>query len=76
MTDAITEAVREKLKQRAERGLIKYGVTVDRDDLTELQWMQHAQEELLDGAVYLEKLMQTRRAALRPNDPSSATRPG
>ena len=62
MTDAITESVREKLKQRAERGLVKYGVTVDRDDLTELQWMQHAQEELLDGAVYLEKLMQTRRA--------------
>jgi hypothetical protein len=46
------------LQQRAQRGLKKYGVTMDRTDLTQLDWLRHAQEEMLDGAVYLEKLIQ------------------
>ena len=53
----INEGVVEKLRRRAERGHSKYGVTMDRTDLTELEWLQHAQEELMDGAVYLEKLI-------------------
>lgn len=42
-------------KQQA-KGLTKYGVTVDDADLPTLQWIQHAQEELVDCLVYLEKL--------------------
>lgn len=47
-----------KITQRAELGKKKYGVTMDREDLTELQWLIHAQEEAMDLAIYLEKLIQ------------------
>jgi hypothetical protein len=38
-------------------------VTLDRTDLGVLDWIQHAQEELMDGILYLEKLKQTLSAA-------------
>jgi hypothetical protein len=56
MTDAITEAVVAQLRTRAEKGKSKYGTTMERDDLSPLQWLQHLQEELMDAAVYVEKL--------------------
>lgn len=56
MTDAITEAVVDQLRTRAEKGKEKYGITMERDDLTLMQWLQHLQEELMDAAVYVEKL--------------------
>ena len=58
MTDAIVESVRSKLRARAEVGQRKYGVTMERTDLTHRQWLVHAQEEAMDLAVYLEKLIQ------------------
>lgn len=56
MTDKITEAVVAELRTRAEKGRQKYGTTMERDDLTLMQWLQHLQEELMDAAVYVEKL--------------------
>jgi len=56
-SDANVEAVREKLKSRAIIGLQKYGVTTERDDLSTLQWLIHAQEEAMDLAVYLQRLI-------------------
>ena len=47
-----------KITQRAELGKKKYGITMDRTDLTELQWLVHAQEEAMDLAIYLEKIIQ------------------
>ena len=47
-----------KITQRAQVGKEKYGTTMDRKDLTKLQWLKHAQEEAMDLAVYLEKLIQ------------------
>ena len=47
-----------KITQRAQIGKKKYGTTMDRKDLTKLQWLKHAQEEAMDLAVYLEKLIQ------------------
>lgn len=58
--DTINAAVIEKLKARAALGASKYGVTMDREDLSELDWLVHCQQELLDGAVYLEKLIQAK----------------
>ena len=57
MTDPNVEAVREKLHKRSQVGIAKYGTDTTRQDLTPLQWMQHAQEEALDFAVYLERMM-------------------
>ena len=56
MTDAITEAVVAQLRTRAKKGKEKYGTTMERNDLTLIQWLQHLQEELMDAAVYVEKL--------------------
>ena len=56
MTDAITDAVVVQLRTRAEKGKLKYGTTMERDDLTLMEWLQHLQEELMDAAVYVEKL--------------------
>ena len=47
-----------KITQRAQVGKEKYGTTMDRKDLTKLQWLKHAQEEAMDLAVYLEKIIQ------------------
>jgi hypothetical protein len=54
--DTIVAAVIKKFLDRAALGKAKYGVTLDRTDLKPLDWIQHAQEELMDGILYLEKL--------------------
>ena len=56
--DSIVKAVVEKFLQRSAVGIAKYGVTLDRTDLGVLDWIQHAQKELMDGILYLEKLKQ------------------
>ncbi len=45
-----------QLQDREQRGLLKYGVNTEREDLSTLEWLQHLQEELMDGCVYIEKL--------------------
>lgn len=52
----IEEQVIAKIRERAEVGLNKYGVTMDRQDLKLTDWLTHLQEELMDAAVYVEKL--------------------
>ena len=54
---AIEERVIAKIRSRANVGKAKYGVTMERDDLDLLAWLQHLQEELMDAAVYVERLM-------------------
>lgn len=49
-TDPIVERVREKLLSRSQAGIAKYGTTLARTDLTRREWLQHLQDELLDGA--------------------------
>lgn len=52
----IEERVIDKIRERADIGESKYGVTMERTDLTRVEWLNHLQEELLDGAIYIEKL--------------------
>ena len=54
--DTIVAVVVKKFLDRAALGKAKYGVTLDRTDLKPHDWIQHAQEELMDGILYLEKL--------------------
>tara|TARA_B100001093_G_scaffold519520_1_gene608939 strand:- start:8870 stop:9058 length:189 start_codon:yes stop_codon:yes gene_type:complete len=53
----IEDAVAKKIQKRAELGKNKYGVTMERTDLTNVEWLTHAQEEAMDLAVYLEKII-------------------
>lgn len=57
-TDSIVESVIKQFKQRSEAGINKYGTTLDRNDLTPLQWLTHLSEELQDATLYIEKLKQ------------------
>lgn len=51
-----TEAkVCEDIAQRQALGIKKYGVTVEENQLSLLEWLQHAYEECLDQAVYLKR---------------------
>ena len=58
----IEDAVAGKIKTRALAGFNKYGVTMERTDLSRLGWLTHAQEEAMDLAVYLERLIRDERA--------------
>lgn len=58
MKDSIVNSVLAKFKQRSSVGIEKYGTTLDRNDLSTLEWIKHAQEEAMDFVLYLEKLKQ------------------
>lgn len=53
----IEHQVCSAILQRAACGLAKYGVTVERHDLSIVDWLRHLQEELLDAAVYVERII-------------------
>jgi len=55
--DPIVESVRKRLALRSEEGQRKYGTTLMRTDLNRLAWLRHLQEELLDSALYVERLI-------------------
>jgi len=56
MKDSIVESVITQFKERSNVGIQKYGVTLDRNDLSTLEWINHAQQEAMDFVLYLEKL--------------------
>ena len=55
---SIEENVCFKILKRSEVGKDKYGTTMERNDLNRLDWLKHAQEEAMDLAVYLQKLIE------------------
>jgi len=67
------------IQGRANVGQVKYGVSIDRDDLKASDWAQHALEELLDGAQYLIRLkdemesLQEENAELKHNQKQELT---
>jgi hypothetical protein len=47
-----------EIQARRERGLKKYGIGVERTDLSLRDWLQHAKEEALDQAIYLQRAIE------------------
>lgn len=58
MSDPNVLAVTNKMIERMETGKAKYGVDTTRTDLGLMEWLVHLQEELMDAAVYVERLKQ------------------
>jgi hypothetical protein len=58
MKDSIVESVIKQFKDRSDVGIAKYGVTLNREDLSTLEWINHAQQEAMDFCLYLERLKQ------------------
>ena len=54
---SIEEKVIAEIRQRAEKGEAKYGTTMDRGDLSLKEWLQHLKEELMDGVIYTQKII-------------------
>jgi hypothetical protein len=52
----ILSLVIEDMRKREDIGKIKYGTTMDRNDLSTNQWLLHIREELMDAILYLKKL--------------------
>jgi hypothetical protein len=56
MIDKIVEKVIGLFRSRSKRGIEKYGTTLEDGDLTLEEWLQHLQEEVMDAALYIEKI--------------------
>jgi hypothetical protein len=56
--DSIVSSVIEQFTERSIKGKAKYGVDLDRNDLTLLEWIEHAKQEHMDAILYLEKIKQ------------------
>jgi hypothetical protein len=54
--DSIVSSIIQQYQIRAEFGEKKYGVTLDREDLSTLDWIEHAKQEAMDFTLYLQKL--------------------
>ena len=52
----ILHSVQQLLTTQTEKGLSKYGTTVNPDNLTTTEWVDHASEEIIDLLVYLQVL--------------------
>ena len=57
-TDSVVDSVIDEHIKRAQMGKEKYNNTLDRTDLSVLDYLQHAKEEAMDLALYLEKTIQ------------------
>lgn len=55
-TDSIVDSIIDQFIDRAQFGKAKYQTDLDREDLSVPDWIEHAQQELMDGILYLEKL--------------------
>ena len=58
MSKLLDELISE-FTNREQRGFLKYGTTMDRQDLSLEEWIQHALEEAMDLSLYLMKIKQT-----------------
>ena len=57
VVDTNVATVIHKYLNRAEAGLLKYGVTTERTDIDLKGWLQHLQCELMDATIYVERLI-------------------
>lgn len=64
LTNKVNEHVCLDIMERAQHGAVKYGTTVDRTDLNEVEWLQHAYEESMDLCVYLKRVLMEKRGEM------------
>lgn len=56
--DPIVQTVVDAFLRRSAVGIEKYGTTLQENNLSVLEWLNHAQEEAMDFCLYLERLKQ------------------
>ena len=55
-TDSIVDSIIDQFVERAKFGKEKYNTDLDRNDLSILDWLEHAKQEHMDAILYLEKI--------------------
>jgi hypothetical protein len=58
-TDSVVDSIIDQFVDRAAFGKQKYNTDLDREDLSVLEWIEHAKQEHMDAILYLEKLKKT-----------------
>jgi len=56
--DPILMKLMTKYYDRSNKGIKKYGTTLENNSLPLIDWLNHLQEELMDATLYIEKLKQ------------------
>jgi len=54
--DQIVIRVLSRFSERSQVGITKYNTTLERTDLSTLEWLTHLQDELMDATLYVERL--------------------
>lgn len=67
VSDPIVNFVMQKMMNRSITGMKTYGVSMARTDVSTLEWLNHAQQEAMDLAVYLERIIQDLTKEKAPN---------
>ena len=65
--NVVLNNVQQLLKNQTEKGLKKYGHTVNPDNLDFDSWVNHACEELIDLLVYLQCLKEKHKNMIEKN---------
>ncbi len=76
MKDRIVDNVINQFAIRSKKGVEKYGVTLERNDIDLLGWFQHLQEELMDAVLYVERIkdeLQNQMQAGKPSEVSTSS---
>ena len=55
-SDPVVNRVIQRFVERSAEGMERFGVSMEANDQPALHWIENAQEELMDGILYLEKL--------------------
>lgn len=55
-TDSVVDSIIDQFVDRAQFGKAKYKTDLDREDLSVIDWLNHAQEEAMDFLLYVQKI--------------------
>tara|TARA_Y100000593_G_C4144738_1_gene254052 strand:- start:371 stop:592 length:222 start_codon:yes stop_codon:yes gene_type:complete len=55
-SDPVVNRVIQKFVTRSHQGMDRYGITMEQNNAPAMDWIEHAQEELMDAILYLERL--------------------
>ena len=56
-TDKVVQQIKEAFETRSQIGIKKYGTTLDKNNLTLKQWLQHSIEEQMDNILYTQRAL-------------------
>lgn len=57
-TDPIVESVVNQFQERSRIGIEKYGYTLEENNLSLIEWLEHLKQELMDATLYIERAKQ------------------